>query len=484
MLQLMLLLVACALGCAGAAATGAPAAASVAPNIPVVRPDCPRATSLDEAAISAELGCLLAHYVRIDTTNPPGQELAAARFVAALAEAEGLPTQIIESAPGRGNVLVRLPGKRAGDALLFLHHMDVVPASAAEWSAPPFGGELRDGELWGRGTLDNKGPGMASLLALLLAKRLGMQPERDLWVLGVADEENGGGFGARWLLQQRPELFRDVSMVLNEGGAIVELPGGHVAYSVEIAQKAPLWLRITAEGPSGHGSTPRADSSVNVLLRALSRLVAHEFPVQVGPEVAALFAARGQGLPSPAREQYADLARSLEDPTFRSEFLADPSRAGLVRTTLSVTMLDAGVKENVLPPTASAVADLRLLPGQDPDAITAELVRVMSEPALKVEPILSWQAHTAATDTALFGAIKQLAAERDPGAVVASNVVGGFTDCNAFRAHGLLCYGFLPMHIGVGSFGLIHGHDERVNVAALGRSVLATLRLIELVDAR
>jgi acetylornithine deacetylase/succinyl-diaminopimelate desuccinylase-like protein len=494
----LLVLTACAAGTAQSSATTpapAPASARAAtPSTPTAVPaalssapalvDCPRATSLDRAAVAAEVSCRLQQYVRLSTVNPPGNELVAARFLTEVLKRDGIDAQVIESAPGRANLYARLPATvpatPAAGAIMLVHHMDTVPFSAEEWTVPPLEARIADGYLWGRGSFDDKAGGAVSLLTMLLVKRLAIPLSRDLIVLAVADEEAGGNFGARYLVQQHEQLFAGVDMVLNEGGGVLELGEGKVAYSVELSQKAPLWLRITAHGPSGHGSTPKPDSAVNVLLRALARLNAHPFEMVVLPEVAAMFAERAAAMPEPKKKLYADLARSLRNPAFKKEFTSDPSQAALTHNTLSITMLGASDKENVIAPTAWAIADARLLPGQDAQKVTAELVAAMHEQAIDVQPILSWNSFASPANTPLFAAIRALAQQRDPGAPVTSNVIGGFTDCNAFRSIGLLCYGFFPMHVRMEEIERIHGKDERVSLDSLTGGVLDMLTLLQL----
>jgi acetylornithine deacetylase/succinyl-diaminopimelate desuccinylase-like protein len=460
-----------------AQASHAPAAAAVA------APTCPRALALDMQAIGAEVSCLLSRYVQLDTSNPPGNESLGADFVKSYLAGEGIATQIIESAPGRANVIARLEGKSRGQALLLVHHMDVVPASASEWSAPPFSGQLDGGYVYGRGSVDNKGGGVVELVAIALTKRLGIVPAHDVVLLGVADEESGGALGARWLTAKRPELFADVSAVLNEGGAILQSSGGPVLYGVELAQKAPLWLRVTAHGRSGHGASPDPSAATTLLVRALARLTQHQFPIEVLPEVAAVFRARAEAMPEPQRARYRDLRTSLRDATFREQFLKDPRDAALVRNTLAITMLAASPKENVISETASAVLDMRLLPGQDPVRIQREVEAALAEPSLRVEPILSWRAYSSPRETPLFSAIERLARQRDPGAPVTANVIGGFTDCNAFRAMGITCYGFLPLRLDPAELGRVHGKDERASVEALARAVIDLRTLLDEVGA-
>ncbi len=469
-----------------AAATRAPAPPAPAPAAPASSSapelQCPRAMALDAAAIDAEVACLLYHYVRLDTTNPPGNELAAARFLQGILKRDGIASQIIESAPGRANLMARIDGKADGDALMLMHHMDVVPANAAEWSVPPFSATVTDGELWGRGSFDNKGAGVVHLMTLMLLQRLGMVPAHDVVMLAVADEENGGGLGARWLTEHRSERFEDVAYVLNEGGGQLQLKPDAVVYSVEVAQKAPLWLKLTARGRSGHGSTPEKDAASKTLVRALARLADFEFPIKVLPEVQAVFSQRAQAMPEGARAKYQDLQRSLADEKFRNQFLENARDAALVRNTLSITMLEGSDKENVVSDSASAVLDIRLLPGEDAERVRAGLVEVMAEPSVEVETLLGWTAQSSSADSELFTAIQALAASRHPNAPVAANVIGSFTDCNAFRALGKTCYGFVPVEVTLEDIRRIHGKDERIQLAALGQGVLDMISLVGFLD--
>lgn len=451
---------------------------------PQAEAPCPRAMALDEAAIREEAVCLLRRYVRIDTTNPPGNELAAARFLKTFLEGEGIEATILEPAPGRANLVARLRGDGSKKAIALVHHMDVVPAIAREWQVPPFEGALRDGYVWGRGALDNKGPGVMELVSVALLKRLAVPLSRDVVLLAVSDEESGGAHGAGAMVEQHLDLLRDVEFALNEGGATIQLPGGKLLYNVEIAQKAPLWLKIVAEGPAGHAATPKDDSAPRRLVRALARLERHEFPINVVPEVQAVFSARAQAMPPEKQAAFRDLARSLKDPAFRKDFLKDPMNRAMVMNTLSITMLSGSPKENVVPAEAWAIADARLLPGQDPKAVIAELEKVMNEPSVKVTPILSWKAHSSPFDTELVRAIGELARRRDPGAAVTPNVISGFTDCNKLRSRGITCYGFMPLRLTMADAERIHGRDERVSVEVLGQGAVALHELVRSVAGR
>jgi acetylornithine deacetylase/succinyl-diaminopimelate desuccinylase-like protein len=311
-----------------------------------------------------------------------------------------------------------------------------------------------------------------------MAKRLNVSLPYDLVFLALADEEAGGAEGARFLTSKHPELLRDIAFVMNEGGGIIELPDGQVAYQVEVAQKAPLWLRLTARGPAGHGAAPSPDAAPARLARGLVRLADHAFPVQVLPPVQELYARKAASLPEALRDGAKDLRAALQRPAYREAFLRDPHHAALVRNTLAITMLHGSDKENVIPGEASAVLDMRLLPGQEADAVREEVKRVLADPAIELETLLSWTAYSTGRDTPLFHAIEAEAQRRDPGAAVMANVIGGFTDCNAFRALNIACYGFMPLRLTPDAFAGIHGNDERVKVSTLGDAVVSWVELL------
>ena len=441
--------------------------------------DCPRALSLEKTAIETEAVCLLQKYVRIDTTNPPGNELATARFLAAFLHQEGIEATLFESAPGRANLYARLRGDGSRKALMLVHHMDVVPAVPGEWQKPPFAAVREDGYLWGRGTLDDKGPGIMEALAFVMLKRLSIPLARDVVLLGVADEEQGGAQGARFMMNAHFALFKDVEFALNEGGGMLELADKRMLYAVEFAQKVPLWLEITANGPAGHASLPRHEAATHRLVRALSRLERFEFPIIVVPEVQKVFAQRVQALPETERGDYQNLAQSLKNNSaFRKTFMSDPHRVVMVRNSLAITMLTGSGKENVYPAQAKAVLDLRLLPDQDPQAVIATLAKVMNESEVNIRTLLSSQAHASPIDTALYRAIGALIQRHDAHAQITPNFIAGFTDCNTFRSKGIVCYGFMPEHLPIGETERIHGRDERIAVEDLTQ---ATLLLHELV---
>lgn len=433
----------------------------------------------EPAALEREAVALLSRYLQIDTVNPPGNEIRGARFFAEIFEAEGIPVRVIESAPGRGNVVARLAGDGSKPAVVLMHHIDVVPADARFWSVEPLSGAVKDGYVWGRGALDTKGLGITHAMALLSLARRGASLAGDVVFLGVADEEAGGRMGAGHLVDEHFELFDGAGVVLNEGAAIWTDAGKTLFYGVEAAQKVPLWLRLTARGTPGHGSMPRPDAAPSRLVRALSRVLAWETPLHVVSEVQRFHAATAQLAPPVWRDAYRDLRSALADPAFAAEFTADPRRNAMVRNTISLTALAGSSKTNVIPPQASAELDVRLLPDQEPEAFLAGLRRVIADPDVEIETLLSFPPSSSPTDHELFAVLRELARRHDPGAPVTTPLTVGFTDCHYFRERGIPCYGFAPFRAGADDFSRFHGNDERLSLENLAFGSRFMLELVE-----
>ncbi|MGH7888632.1 MAG: M20/M25/M40 family metallo-hydrolase, partial [Candidatus Binatia bacterium] len=342
------------------------------------------AVKIDWRAFDDEAVALLSRYIQIDTTNPPGNEIKAAQFLKGILDREGIEARIIESAPGRGNLYARLKGNGSKPPIVLMHHMDVVPADAKLWKVPPFSGAVRDGVIWGRGSLDNKGAGIFQLLTLLALKRQNIPLKGDVIFLGTADEEAGGQLGAGYLLDKHGELFKDVSVVFNEGGGIrVGEDGRARLYSVRVAEKVPLWLKLTAVGVPGHAASPGGDQAVLKLVAVLNRIAAYQSPIKVVPELQQFYFESAASAPAERREQYLDLRRALQDPAFAAEFTKDRSNNARVRNTISITGLKGSDKINVIPAEATADIDVRLLPGEAPEAFVAELRRIVADESIK-----------------------------------------------------------------------------------------------------
>lgn len=410
---------------------------------------------------------LLQAYVRLNTINPPGNEIVAALFIASLFDEAGITYEMAESAPGRANIWAKIEG---GDApgLLLLHHMDVVPANEEFWTVDPLGGEIRDGYLYGRGVIDDKASGISHLLTFMEIHRRNLPLNRDLIFMATADEEAGGLFGAGWLIQNRPEVFDGVGMVINEGGIGTSSTREGVErllFNVEVTQKVPLWLKLEATDVPGHGSMPRASSSVTRLVQALANIKNHAFAPEIGPAVHAYFKAIAQDYDEPLKSMLADIREaSANEANLQTLQDANPLLHALTRNTCSITMLEGSNKINVVPPVASAQLDCRLLPEQDPEAFLQELEELIDDEAISIERIMGFSPAVSSTDTQLFRVIENLTAEYFPDARVVPSVASGFTDSHFFRDMDILAYGYHPIIVPVEDFSRIHGNDERLSL--------------------
>ena len=404
------------------------------------------------------------------------------QFFKAIFDAEGIPFETAESAPGRGNIWARLKG---GDqpALMLLHHMDVVPANKASWQTDPFSGEIKNGYIYGRGALDTKSSGILHLAAFVALHRAKTPLNRDVIFMATADEEAGGFFGAGWLVKHRPELFKNVGFVLNEGGE-GEVQGGRTQFGIEVTQKVPYWLHLKAVGEPGHGSTPRPSSAVTTLIAALEKLRQHQFEARIVPAVAAYFKGIAPGAAPAWRARYADIATAIRTPGVLAELQRDdPSRHTLVRNTCSITRLGGSDKINVVPPEAWAEIDCRLLPDQDPKLFLAELGRVLGG-AITIETIMGFTPAVSSTDSDLYRALEAVCREHFPGAPVVPSVLGGFTDSHFLRDLGITAYGFTPVVIPFEDEGTVHGNNERISVENVRRGAAMMLEIARRVAAR
>ncbi len=421
--------------------------------------------------VAEEAATLLSRYIQIDTTNPPGRETAAANFLAEVLRAEGFEPETVESVPGRANVYARRRGRRAG-AVVLLNHLDVVPASPEDWTVAPFAGTRRDGYVWGRGALDCKGPAIAQLMALVLLARRGETLAHDVVFLGTADEETGGALGAGWIARNRRKWLAGAKLVINEGDYIHADGNGRPVVHVAVAEKAPCWLRLTARGSAGHGSTPPAETAVTRLVAALDRIRQFRPAVRVVPTVAAYYAALAtiEGSPDPSVPD-GNLAKALDDPSFRAEFESDPKRSALIRDTITPTVLVGSAKTNVIPAIASAELDCRLLPGGEPSTFIEAVRRVVDDPTIEISPILSFAASASPAEGEFMRAVGRIATAELDGAAVVPSMLAGFTDSHYFRDLGIPSYGFVPFVQPADERRRIHGSDERLRVEVLGNAI-------------
>ena len=422
----------------------------------------------------------LQEYIQIDTINPPGNEIRAVNFIAKILQAEGISYQVAESAPGRGNIWARLEG---GDepALILLQHTDVVPADPQYWTTDPLSGEISDGYLYGRGTLDMKSTGISQLATFISLKRAGAPLSRDVVLVASADEEAGGLYGAGWLIEHHPEIFEGAGLLINEGGS-GEQSAKEVVFNVEVTQKVPVWLRLTAVDTPGHGSMPLATSSVTRIVDALNILRENPFPPRIVPAVDAMFQSLSLSESAEWEAPYSNMGIAITEPGFLENLqVHSPYLHALTRDTCSITRFEASNKINVVPPESWAEIDCRILPDRPSDIFVDELREMIADTGVTIDVIMAFTPAVSSTDSLLYRAIEDVTAERHPGSRVMPAVGSGFTDSHFTRDLGIASYGFDPIIVPEIEFVRIHGNDERVNVEAFKRGVIDHLAIIEAV---
>ncbi len=432
----------------------------------------PRA--IDWEHLGEETIDLLRRYLMLDTTNPPGNETVGARFLEEILRRDSIASETGESALGRANLVARLRGDGSLGGIVLHHHIDVVYADRRYWSADPFGGEIRDGFLYGRGAIDMKSTGILHLAGLLAIKRAKVPLKRDLILLATADEEAGSRFGAQWVADQRRDWLAGAEYALSELGGIYPASGERAPFgSIVTSEKTGLPLRLAARSEPGHGSMPWPDTAPNRLVRALGRLVDAERSPRVLPEVQEYFARLGSVLPVEAGRGYDDLERSLRSPEFRRAFLANRQQAAMLRTTFAVTMLKGSEKRNVIPPEATADIDCRMLRGDDADEILSWVRAVIADERVEVSLINPPPKipNSSPPDTELYKALGEALRRRAPGVVVAPDILVGFTDNWVFRNCGLHGYGFSPFILAEEEWRRVHGNDERISLENLREGV-------------
>ncbi len=415
--------------------------------------------------------------IRIDTTNPgdhsgPGERRAAEHVAGLLAEA-GLEPAVLESHPKRASVVARIRGRDGSRPGLLMHgHLDVVPASAPDWRLDPFSGEIADGCVWGRGAIDMKDMDAMMLAVVRQRLREGRPPARDVVLAFTADEEAGGTWGARWLVDNHPDLFEGVTEAVGEVGGFSVTVGSHRLYLLQTAEKGMAWLRLTARGRAGHGSMIQPDNAVTELAETVGRLGRHEWPVRLIPSVRAVL----EGMCEALGVEFVP-----DDPGQVLGKIGAVSRVigATLRNTANPTVLRAGYKVNVVPQTATAEVDGRFLPGHEEEFL-AELDGLLG-PGVTRELIHSDIALETTPDGDLYDAMTGALAAEDPGARVIPYCLSAGTDAKSFSRLGMRCFGFTPMRLppGLDFSGMFHGIDERVPVAGLRFGVRVLDRFLD-----
>jgi acetylornithine deacetylase/succinyl-diaminopimelate desuccinylase-like protein len=425
-----------------------------------------------------EVAALASELIRIDTTNPgdhsgPGERVAAERVAELLADV-GLEPVVLESHPKRASVVVRIEGEDPARPGLLIHgHLDVVPADAADWRVHPFSGETKDGCVWGRGAVDMKDMDAMMLAVVRQRLREGRRPPRDVVLAFPADEEAGGKWGARWLVDNHPGLFEGVTEAIGEVGGFSATIGGRRLYLIQTAEKGIAWMRLTARGTAGHGSMLQPDNAVTELAEAVARIGRHEWPVRLTPAVQGFLdeAAVALGV-EVDHGDYRDLIAKLGP-------IARLAGATISNTT-NPSVLSAGYKVNVVPQVATAQVDGRFLPDGEEDFFT-EIDNLLG-PGVQREFIHHDIALQTTFDGELADAMAAALLGEDPDGRVVPYCLSAGTDAKAFSRLGIRCFGFSPLRLpaDLDFAGMFHGVDERVPVDALQFGVRVLDKFLDL----
>lgn len=425
---------------------------------------------------------ILRELIRFDTTNPPGNEEACIAYVRDLLEAAGFTTTLLAKTPSRPNLIARLPGRGDAPPFLWQGHVDVVTTVNQNWSRDPFGAELIDNEVWGRGALDMKGGVAMMVAALLRAKAEGLQPAGDIILAVMADEEAASDYGARFLVEEHPEQFEGVRYAIGEGGGTSQTIFDHRFYPIMVAEKQVCWMQATLRGDGGHGSMPLRNGAMAKLGALLTALNAQRLPVHITPVARQMIAAIAETLPEPVDAAVARLLDSTQTNATLDALDAQGVRAArgwdaLLHNTVNATVIRASSKTNVIPSTVEVELDGRVLPGYTAADIQAEIRAIAGEDfelsTIRHDPV------GGKPDMTLYPLLANLIREADPTGVPIPSMVGGFTDGRMFARLGIQNYGFLPQNLPAdfASGSMVHGADERVPISTIefGTRVLSKL---------
>lgn len=422
---------------------------------------------------------ILQDLIRFRTVNPPGDEAACIAYLHDLLGRSGIESRMLGPTPERQNLVARLPGRGTKPPFLLYGHVDVVPADGRQWTRPPFEGVIADGCVWGRGAVDMKGAIAMMTAALVRLQREGRVPDGDILFAAVADEEQSGTHGARWLVQNHPDLFAGVRHAIGEIGGVSISFGGKRLYPIAVAEKQSCPLEVVLRGPSGHGSMPLRGGAAAKLGEALRRLDRRRLPVRITPPVRASLAAMARELPFPLSA----VLRLLAVPAL-ADFVLGLAGAGgrffdpLLHDTVNATVVRGGEAFNVIPAEVKLGLDARIVPGGKPDEILAE-VRALLGPEAEVR-VVEYEPGPAEADLSLFDTLAGVLREVDPEGAAVPFVLAGVTDARIFSTLGIQTYGFTPLKLppDLEFMKLLHGADERVPIEALTFGTDAILRLL------
>jgi acetylornithine deacetylase/succinyl-diaminopimelate desuccinylase-like protein len=445
----------------------------------------------DFAVEEVEASLVLAEYLRVDTINPPGNESAGAQFLAEQLAADGIESTLTAFSPGRDSLIAKLEGRPAQGqekegALCLLSHIDVVEAETDAWIHPPLSGKIDGGFIWGRGAIDMKGTGALQLQVFRMLHQMNIPLKRDVVLLAVADEESGNQ-GIQHVLDNH---WQDIqcSQAFNEGGIGIKdlLFEGQDVFSISIGEKGVLWLRMTANGTPGHGSTPRPDQSPDILLQALNRLKDFDEPFAPPPVFDTLMSLIGihQGGVQGWILQRPFLIRTV----LKRKILSKHLTRAATTNTINVTGLSGAIVPNVVPSQSSALLDIRVLPGRTTSEMQQKIVATIDDPRISFEVLTAREAEMSPADDPAYWALAHQIARLRPESVVGPIVSPGFTDSVFLRQHGVNAYGLAPFLMSDKELIGMHGHNERISVEnmRLGLQILwgAVLELAAEPDAR
>ena len=438
----------------------------------------PSSTSIaqepDWAAARQETIAHLQAMIRMNTVNPPGNELPVARYLDSALKAAGIESRLFEPTPGRGAVVARLKGNGSKQPVLIMAHMDVVGVERAHWTVDPFAAEIKGEYLYGRGAIDDKGMLAANLETMLLLKRnvvdKGGTLSRDVIFVANSDEETSGEWGMGWLIANHPELIR-AEFALNEGGRVRIIGGKRLYVAVQNTEKVPHTVTLTARGPGGHASVPLAGNAILRLGRALAKISDYREPVQVNPTTREFFSRLGAVWPNrDERVAMADVASADARRQLRGARVLGRTAVfdAVLRNGISATILKGGIRSNVIPTDATATLNVRTLPGQSIDGVVRRLERVVNDSLVEFK-ITSRGTDAPASDfgSPMFAAIRESAAALDPSLTTVPYLSTGATDSARLRAWGMQAFGLLPFPLNTDDEERMHGNDERIPLASL-----------------
>jgi acetylornithine deacetylase/succinyl-diaminopimelate desuccinylase-like protein len=435
------------------------------------------------AALAKEAESWLADLVRIDTTNPPGNEQAAAKYIAAILTKEGFTPELLDLAPGRSALVARLRSAAMPDpsrALLLVAHMDVVGVDKSKWTVDPFSATVKDGYMYGRGSIDDKGMLAANLAAFIALKRSNARVNRDIIFLATTDEEQGGEASIKMLIAKYWDKFA-AGFALNEGGRVI-LKNGKVEYiAVQASEKVPVNVAVIARGPSGHASTPTKDNAVVHLAAAVAKIGGYTAPVHLTAIVRRYF----EQLAPLEDDELSKWIRSIDTPD-RGEHAqrvisdTNPLWNSMLRDTIAPTMLSAGVRTNVIPSEARAMINVRLLPGDTIDVLIAELTKLVNDPNIRfeVQPDAGLAAPPSSLESDFYATITKAAGEEFSGAPVLPFLSAGATDSAQLRLHNVQAYGVSPFPMTDEDSRRMHADDERIPLASFDKGVDFLARIV------